>query len=267
MTVVPSRRRLRAGLLLLLIPLVLVGVARPAAAADRVRFAVTVDGHPVADGTAGSPLRLHDDEDTPASITVTNGGTDPIVVRTVRLDGSVAGLVFFGFLARIDLTVPPGQTVTRAFTLDLGGLAGQAVGRLPARVQLIGPDDGVIAQRGFHVDVDGRLTSTYGLFGIVIALITVALLAAAVVRLVSGRLSDNRWYRAVRFAVCGIGVGLTLSYTASILGLLTPTPGSAAVFVALGIAAGLAFGYLTPTPGGTLEDDDRDPLDEALLPA
>ena len=240
-----------ALLMLLLVP--------PAGAADPgLRFDVTIEGHKISQATASSPLPLHDDEDAKSSITVTNTSAKRVDIQTVRLDGSVAGLVFFGYLARIDLSVAPGATVTRAFTFDLGGLASQATGQVPARVQLLAPDRSEIAQTTFHADIDGSVTSSYGLFGIVVALITALLLVTSILRLISGTLSENRWSRAVRFGVCGIGVGMTVTYAASAFRVLTATTGTGLAFVVFCAGVGLAFGYLSPTPGAARGDGDTD---------
>jgi len=57
---------------------------------------LTLDGQHVGAASIAHPLRLRDAEDVPASITVTNRAARSLVIRSVRVDGRVAGLVFFG---------------------------------------------------------------------------------------------------------------------------------------------------------------------------
>jgi serine/threonine-protein kinase len=91
----------------------------------------------------------------------------------------------------------------------------------------------------------------------------VLLLIAALYRLATHQLSGNRWLRATRFAVPAAGLGLTLTFTLSALGLLMPSPTASLGFVGAGTAVGLLLGYLTPDPRVSDRSDD----DEALLAA
>lgn len=97
------------------------------------------------------------------------------------------------------------------------------------------------------------------MFGLAVAGLTALLLAAALIRLAARRLPANRWNRATRFGVPGLGVGLTLTFTISALRIASPSPGVWLTLVVLGGVIGFVFGFLTPGPGEGDEDlDDAD---------
>src|SRR5205085_11676223 len=134
-----------------------------------------------------------------------NHGTDPLTVRSANLNGRVIGLTFFSFETRIDLVVAPAATETRTFGFELVGLKGQATGLLPAHLDLLDTHRHVIAGTAFPTRVVGSITSVYGVFGLLVAVITALLLAGALVRLATHRLPGNRWQPGVPFGFPGIG--------------------------------------------------------------
>ena len=212
-------------------------------------FTAVLGGTDVHDVDANDPLKLQPGSELQVDIDMTNGTSEELFVRAVRLDSQVLGLTFFTYSTRVDATIAPGETVSRSFLVDLGDLGDQAVGLLPARLSLLDQDRGVIVSDSFPVDVRGSLSSVYGLFGIIVAIITALLLAAALVRLATHRLPANRWSRAARFGIVGFGVGMTLTFTLSALRLLTPGAAAWSTAVLVCTAIGLALGYLSPDPG------------------
>lgn len=239
---------------------VIVALAVPAqAGGPRVSFVATIDGHAVKDGTVNNPLPLKPADNAVVHVEVTNNGSSQVEVRAVRLDARVLGLAFFSYTTRVDLTVAPGQTGTRTFALDLSDLDGQATGLQPAEVALLAPDRTVLASEYGTVDVRGKLWSVYGVFGLAVAGITGLLIAALIFRLVRRSLPGNRWSRALRFALPGIGFGLTVTFTLSVLRVLVPSRGVTVGLLAGGLVVGLVLGYLTPNPG---DEADRDELDD-----
>ena len=94
----------------------------------------------------------------------------------------------------------------------------------------------------------GQWRSVYSFFGFGLAIATVAAFTRAVLDLARHRLSDNRWRRAVRFFVPGLGLGLTLVFTLSALRVLLPGPMASIPIVLIPAAVGFGLGYVTPTP-------------------
>lgn len=223
-----------------------------------VRLSVTVDGRDLAGVTANRALRLDADRPVDVRLRVQNGTTSPVFVRSVRLDSTVIGLTFFAFETRVDLRVGPGEEGERAFSIDLLDLRRQATGLLPARLALLDGDRRVIVSQSFPADVRGSLLSTYGVFGTGVAAITAVLLGTVLVRLAGQRLPRNRWRRALRFAVPGFGIGLTVTFTLSVFRVVVPSAGKWLVVIFVFGAGLFVVGYLTPSPD---HDDDDGPGD------
>lgn len=246
---------------LCLATVVLVGGAFsvPADAAEHeIRMTATIDGRDLAKVDANRPLRLAPNQPLLVKISVRNLGSQERFIRSVRLSAKVIGLTFVSYDTRVDLQVGAGQTGERVFSLDVADLSGQATGLLPGRLQLLDQKRDVLAVQRFSVDVRGSLRSIYGLFGLLIAAITVVMLVTVLIRLVGQRLPPNRWRRAMRFAVPGIGIGLTLTFTLSALRLLTPSARLWLPLVIAFFAALFVIGYLTPAPltPEELEEDE-----------
>jgi hypothetical protein len=237
------------------------GIPGAAAAGSDSKLLVeaTIDGHSLKDAGANSPIALHPTDSTVIRVVVNNSGTNPVEVRAVRLDARVLGLAFFSYTTRVDLTVAPGATGTRTFDLDLADLDGQATGLLPAELSLLAPDRTVLTSEKGTVDVKGSLGSVYGVFGLAVAAITALLLLSLIGRLIRRKLPDNRWQRALRFAVPGLGLGLTVTFTLGVLRVVVPSLATSIGFLIGGLVVGFVLGYLTPSPG---DEADRDELDE-----
>ncbi len=212
------------------------------------RVTATLNRAPAQDYDVNDPLVLRPDRELAVAVEVTNTGDSPLEVRSVRLEGRVLGLTFIDYDTRVDAVGAPGETVDRSFDLDLGRLNEQAVGLLPVELSILDDEREAVAAVPFVVDARGDLTSAYGLFGLLVAVATALLLAGALLHLARGTLPEHRWYRAVRFAVPGAGVGLTVTVTLSVLGVLSPDPGSAVTIVVGCALAGLLLGFLTPHP-------------------
>jgi hypothetical protein len=201
---------------------------------------------------------LEPDEDTLVVLELTNDGDEPVTVQSVRLSGDVLGMTFFDYTTRVERRIAAGGSEPVQFAFDLRELGGQATGRIPATLSLLDTERQPLLTQDLPVEVQGSLRSVYGIFGLAVCASAVLLSAILVVQLATGRLPHNRWNRAVRFAVPGLAVGLTLTVTLSVLELVTP---SATAWVTLVVAsAGVAFlvGYLSPTPvPADAEEDDE----------
>lgn len=232
-------------------------LAAPAAAStstdettpDQAVVSATLDGAPASDYDAGDPLVLRPDRELVVAVEVTNRGDTELVVRSVRIESRVLGVVFIDYDTRVDVVVPPGETVDRSYDLYLGPLNEQAVGLLPLELRVLDDERGTVGSPVQLVaDAQGGLTSNYGLFGLYVAVATAILLVSALVRLARGTLPEHRWFRAVRFAAPGVGIGLTIAATLSVMRLMVPSPGSAGTIVVVCGLAGLVLGFLTPAP-------------------
>lgn len=205
---------------------------------------VTVDGETITDRTV--PI----DPGRPAELTVavTNKGETPQKVRSVRLSGTALALRFFSYDTTVPFEVGGHETVTRTFTLDLADLDGQAIGLLPASVELLDTGRSTLGSADTVTDVQGSVWSVYGVFGIAVLVLTILAWGSALLALARHRLSPNRWRRALRFLPAGIGTGLIAVVTLSVLRLVPPEP-VVEIPVILGAAAiALLLGYLTPHP-------------------
>lgn len=229
------------------------------------RITATVDGKPVGASTEARPIRLSPRRQATLAVEVVNQTSKPLDVRTVRLEGKVVGLTFFAYDTSVGLRVAPGETGTRRFLLDMGGLDGQATGLIPGAVKLLDGDRHVVAQQGGVIDVRGSLRSVYGVFGMGVALLTALSFLGALVGLARHRLAPNRWRRALRFLTPGLGLGLLLNFTLSATRVFVPTPGRWLTIVVVSAAVLFGLGYLTPAPD-TGEDDDEEEV-MAALPA
>jgi hypothetical protein len=245
MSSAPSRRRLAAVLVGISGFFALAGVVH---AREGVAVQAAVDGHELARSSPSRPVPLQGDDPVLMNVRAINGSSSDIVVRSVRLQGRVIGLTMFSYEARVDRTVAAGQTAEIEYEIELVDLARQAVGLIPARVELLDEDRKVLATQRFESDVDGSPRSVYGLFGIVVAAITGLLFVSAIVRLVSHTLPDNRWKRGMRFGVVGLGAGLTITFTLSAFGILFPAPGLWISLLLIGGVGMFVLGYLTPGP-------------------
>jgi len=233
--------------------LLFVGTCWPtpqAAAASTAKMAGSIDGRLL---STGSPIKLHAGRPTELRIDLTNAGSKPLTVRTVRLQGAVLGLTFFSFSTAVDLRVAPGTTESRRFTLDLGDLEGQATGLMPAAVKLLDDHRHDVADQHFTADVDGSIWSVYGLFGFTAMLLTAVTLLGVLLALTRQCLPFNRALRGMRFAVVGLAFGVAAVFVLSVLRVMIPSTSRWLPILLITTGIAFAIGYLTPTP------DDLDP--------
>ncbi|MBF6182011.1 hypothetical protein [Nocardia otitidiscaviarum] len=252
----------RLAALATIVVLLVLGGAGLAAAADGVDATATLDGRVLAGANASDPVRF--DPHRPAQIVVelTNGTGAPVTVRRVDLTGHVLGLNFFSYSTAVEMTVAAGDTETLTYRLDPAGLDGQATGLIGTTLTVIGGDGEPVATVSTVVDVRGSLFSVYGLFGIVLAVLTALAIADAALTVARHRLSANRWQRGLRLLAPGVGVALMIGFTASVARWWVPaTP----LWLALAGATATVFfltGYFSPTPEQP-DDLDLDPADLA----
>ncbi|MCU1648489.1 MAG: hypothetical protein JWN03_8764 [Nocardia sp.] len=227
-----------------------------------VRANATIDGRAIAGAGAGNPVRLDPGKVTQVVVEVINGSATPITVRRVDLEGHVLGLNFFSYSTSVELTVAAGKTEKLTYRLDPAGLDGQATGLIGADLTIIGADGKPLTSEHTVIDVRGSLVSVYGLFGIILAVLTVLAIADAALTVARHRLSVNRWQRGLRLLAPGIGLGLMIGFTASVARWWVP--GTPLWLTLAGVIAAVFFlaGYLSPTPR-TPSDLDLDAEDLA----
>ncbi|MEU6585014.1 hypothetical protein [Nocardia sp. NPDC046763] len=251
-----------ALLMVALVVVAVVFVAGPARAATGVSATATLDGRAIAGADAGHPVRLDPKRVAQVVVEVTNGTADPVSVRRVDLAGHVLGLNFYSYSTTVELTVAAGRTEKLTYRLDPAGLDGQATGLIGSDLTLIGADGRPLTAVHTVVDVRGSLASVYGLFGIIIAVLTALAIVDAALTVARHRLSANRWQRGLRLLAPGLGIGLMIGFTGSVARWWVP--GTALWLALAGATAALFFvaGYLSPTPRQS-DDLGLDPEDLA----
>lgn len=243
---------------LTLITWAFIAIQDAAALADGVTTSAIVNGQDAAAASAGHPVRFQPGEPLDVAIEVTNHGSEAIEITQVEFAGRVLGMNFFTYATSVDLRVESGTSQTLRYRLDLTGLRGQATGLIAAAVTLRGPSGAAIATIPTVTDVRGSVFSVYGLFGLALIVLTTLALLDAALGLARHRLSANRWQRGLRLLTPGIGIGLVLAFSASVLRFWVPNTGQW-LLLAGGIAAiFFALGYFSPTPDG----EDHEPADE-----
>ncbi|MRH89177.1 hypothetical protein GFY24_17255 [Nocardia sp. SYP-A9097] len=240
--------RVLAGVSAVLLGAALIFGAGPGSAEGGVRTNVTIEGRAISGADARNPVRLDPGKVSQVVVEVVNGTAKPVTVRRVDLAGHVLGLNFFSYSTSVELTVAAGKSDKLTYRLDPAGLDGQATGLIGADLTLIGADGKPLTSAHTVVDVRGSLLSVYGLFGIILAVLTALAIADAALTVAGHRLSVNRWQRGLRLLAPGLGLGLMIGFTASVGRWWVPgTP----LWLALaGVTATLFFlaGYLSPTP-------------------
>jgi hypothetical protein len=231
-----------------------------ASAANNVTFVVKIDGEDVSKSSGSNPVAI--DGEVPLEVTIDNGTNGPVTVNAVRLVGRSIGATVFSSEIAIGAQLDPGETQTRTIQLDLRGITDQANGLFEGEVQLLDPDRNVIASEDAVWDVRGSMTSLFGLFAIMLLVVTIILTAFSFRDLATGRLSKNRWWRGVRFAFVGLAIGATILVWMSVLRLVAPRAVIAyPLLLVLGIA-GFVLGSLSPDPTRGIEDEDDDEEDD-----
>lgn len=236
----------------------LAGPPTAGAEPDAVVVSATANGHNVNGSSQADPVRLRPGEPVDIVIAVTNGGNSPIEITRVEFAGRVVGLTFFSYATTVDFTVPPGRSDTLRYRLDLTGLSGQATGLMGGRLTVVGAAGDAVATIPVVTDVRGSLLSVYGLFGVALVVLTALALVDAAFGIARQRLSGNRWQRGLRLLVPGIGVGLVLTFSASVARLWVPEGSRWLLLGGLAAAIFFAVGYFAPLPLADEPGDDPD---------
>jgi hypothetical protein len=257
----PIARRLTFALTAsAIVSMSIVGLASVASAEDSVSFVMIIDGQDVSESSGSDPIEV--DGEVPLEVTIENISDEPVTVQAIRLLGRSLGATVFSSEIAIGAELDPDESETRSIELDLRGVTDQANGLFEGEVQMLDPDRNVMAAQDVVWDVKGSMTSLFGLFAIMLLVVTVIFTAFSFRDLATGRLSRNRWWRGVRFAFVGLAIGATILVWLSVLRLVAPTAVVAyPLLLVLGIA-GFVLGSFSPDPTRGLDDEDDDEDDE-----
>ncbi|MGK2881311.1 MAG: hypothetical protein ACSLE6_11120 [Mycobacterium sp.] len=246
------------AMILALLAWTLIGAGSAAADNDAVTMSATVNGADVAAASVTQPVRLDPNEWAEIAIEVTNSGDVPIEVRRATLKGDAVGLTFFSYTTSVDFLVAPGATETLHYRLDLTDLDGQATGLIRGELSISDAERNTISALSTVTDVRGLLWSVYGMFGLALVVLTALGLIDVAMALSKHRLSLNRWQRGLRFLAPGVGIGLIIVFSASVLRLWVPETGWWLLVAGVTAAAFFAAGYFSPTPDDEHDDFDAD---------
>lgn len=246
-------RRLVAALALLSVPALAV-LASPASAsatpatADPTSVALTVTvavgGRPIDDRA----VPIDPNQPVALLITAANNGQSAQHVRTVRFSGGVLGLSFFGYDTTVPFDVAPHESATRTLVLDLGDLRGQAIGLMPATVDLLDEGGSSLGSVDTVTDVRGSIVSLYGALGLVLLVFAAAAWTSAVRALARRERQESRGRAVLRFLPAGIGTGLLAVVWLSVFRLVAPEPFTALGMVLVGVLAGLIAASIAVRP-------------------
>lgn len=252
----------------LLVAVVTALCVTPSAAADTGALAVsaTMNGQDLGTTTSGNPLWLTPNESVDVVVDLTNTGSETLSVWQVDFVGRVVGLSFFSYATPIEAIVPPGATQTLRYRLNLTGLQGQATGLIGAELRFSDRAGATVAAVAAVTDVRGSLVSVYGLFGVALLVLTALSVSDVAIALARQRLSTNRWKRGMRLLMPGIGIGLVIVFSASVLRLWIPDTGLWMAIAGMTAITFFAIGYFSPTPDDDDDfDDDFDEFDELAI--
>lgn len=226
--------------------------ASPSSAqANSATISVSVNGVKVK--AMAEPLKLDASATQHFKVSVNNPTGAEVHITTVSFEGKVIGLPVFRCEGLVSLVVPPGDAAEQEFEMDSNCLKDQATGLMPANITVYDNNRVALDSWNLTLDITGSFKSIYGLFGIALASLTLLSILGGLIALARHRLSPNRWSRAMRFAIPGIGLGFTIVFALAAAGIAIPTttmwiPIVCSSFAVLGL-----FGYLSPKPD---EPDD-----------
>ncbi len=253
------RRRARSALALVVLAAatILIGAPNAHAQDEPVTIHATLDGRDVAVDASVEPIPLYPDRIVEVAVDVTNNGKDPIEIASVQLVGRVLGLTFFGFATSVELTVAPGASGTVRYQLDLTDLKHQATGLIDTELIVRNHDREQVAMAHMVADVRGSLWSVYGLLGLALLVLTALATVDAAIAIARHKDSQNRWRRGLRLLTPGIGIGLVLAFTASVVRWWVPSTQLWLLVSGVTAVTFFVLGYFSPTP----DDEDEDDVD------
>ena len=224
-------------------------IAAPATAGagdGSVTVEASVDGRPVEGATSNAPIRLVPDEPATLGLVITNDGGEDLELQRVRLSGKALGLTLIAYDVPVSIPAPAGEVTEAEVPLLMFDLERQATGLIPGSITLYDQDGDAVASQDFTLDVRGSATSVVGLFGLFILVATILSVAAIAQRVATRRLPDSRVRRGLRFAVTGVGVGLTFTIALAAFRVLSAEGSVWIPLVLIPTIGGFALGFASP---------------------
>ncbi|HEU5084344.1 MAG TPA: hypothetical protein VFU14_13460 [Acidimicrobiales bacterium] len=254
-------KRLLASVLAVL--WLLVAVAPPVGAAQTLDVEASIDGRDLAEATSDDPVAIDPNREIPLSVTIRNAGNQTESIRFVRLEGEALGLTFLTYDLGIRTQLRPGETTTVEAALDFFDLEDQATGYLGASLRVYDDDRRLLGEQRFVMDIEGKVTSTLGLFALAVLGIAGFSVTTLVLNTLRRRLPANRFVRGLQFGVAGGAIGVTLALGVSILRISFADVEQWVPLVFLPTVIAFAVGYVAPGPLSQSIREVRE--EEALL--
>ncbi len=254
-------RTLRATIIVVAVTFLL--GACGADSSDAIEIDASIDGVALDAADALSPLPLSTEESELVMV-MTNTSDEPQAVRYLRLEGEMVGLTFLTYTTRVAVELEPGEQRSVTVPLDFFDIDSQAHGYLRAKLALYAPgsDRELLGTDHFAVDVRGSVTSTMALFALLLLVVTTMSLFVNLTGLARRTLPPNRFRRALRFAASGLGIGLLLTVSFSVLRVF-PLPSVAWwPLVVIPTAIGFVAGYLAPGADDGIDEEELEDLRE-----
>ena len=226
-----------------------------AAVGRDVELESRIDGRAVKGAGANDAIPLGKRPQVDLRLTITNSGKRAVAVNRVKLEGTALGVTFLAYDVVVPVTVGAGQRRVVTVPLPLKDIKDQTVGLVPASISILGPTGAVLASQAFTVDVDGSMRSVFGTLGILIALFTILTMLLNLWLVIRRRLPPNRFFRGVRFAVPGAGIGLTICITLAATRVVAPYPSTWKLFVLVPAVAAFILGFISPGALAFKEDE------------
>ena len=220
----------------------------PAMAAPPLEIDAEIGGRDIQTADSSRPIRIDPEEQIPLRLTIRNTTDHTEEIRYVRLEGKALGLTFLTYDLGVRATLPPGEATTIETDLDFFDLDKQATGYLGTSLRVYDAERNLLAEEAFVVDVRGNVTSTLGLFAILVVGVAVFSVTVLVANTIRRRLPLNRFVRGLQFAVGGAAVGITLALGFSILRVAFAEVEAWAPLVFLPTVIAFGLGYLAPGP-------------------
>lgn len=237
------------------------GSAGAVASQPSMHVTIAVNGKAAGATSDARPAELYPSRPIDIRLDVHNLGDATLFVSSVRFQGQVLDLPLFSYDSTLDLAVRPHAISSLTLPISTSGIGSLATGLIVASVTLVGPGGTTLFSQSVVTDVHGSLLSVYGLFGLVVLILTASSLSFASIAMARHRLPENRWLRAVRFLIPGFGIGLVLTFTTAAFGMFSPGTGHWPYLLFVPTAVGLAVGFLTPAPN----EEEFDDYDENVL--
>ena len=239
-----------------------IAVAPPAGAAQTLDVEARIGGRDLAEVDSTNPISIDPNAEIPLSVTIRNAGNRTENVRFVRLEGEALGLTFLTYDLGIRATLRPGEETTVEAVLDFFDLEDQATGYLGASLRVYDEDRRLLGEQRFVMDIQGKPTSTLGLFAVAVLGIAAFSVTTLVLNTMRRRLPANRFVRGLQFGVAGGAIGVTLALGVSILRISFADVEAWVPLVFLPTVIAFGVGYVAPGP---LSQSIRDVRDEDAL--